>query len=201
MELPKLKALTFEERDHVYRLDGNEIPSVTTLMKPLNDWVYGGIKEGVLETAAERGTSVHESCESYVLFGAEDYESEYEPYFLAFKDWWDEKKPKAIATEHRVYHKILRYAGTCDLLCEIDGKITLVDYKTTSQVNSILCAVQLEGYSKAWESQGIKIEDQMILHLQKTGKYKEHHYPRSNECWLVMSALLTIYNYIRKHRR
>ena len=68
-------------------------------------------------------------------------------------------KPVALGTECKVYHKILRYAGTSDLMCIINGRLTLVDYKTSAQVNSKLCAVQLEGYDRAWESHGVKVDD------------------------------------------
>ena len=196
--IPDLKELSFEEKGHVYRLNGIEIPSVTALMEPLTRQVYGTVDSDVLANAAERGTSVHDSCENYALFGIEDVEQGYEGYFEAFRAWWNEKKPEILGTEKKVYHKILGYAGTSDLLCLINGQVTLVDYKTTAQVNSMLHMVQLEAYARAWESQGVTIDDRMILHIQKNGKYREYHYPKNAECWSVVTSLVTIKNYINK---
>ena len=68
--------------------------------------------------------------ENYAKFGIEDIPPVYAGYFAGFREWWHSRKPEVLATETKVYHKILRYAGTVDLLCIIDGRVTLVDYKT-----------------------------------------------------------------------
>ena len=196
--VPDFQELTFEEKNHVYRLNGVEVPSVTTLMKPLSDKVYGAVDASVLSNAAERGTSIHDSCENYALYGIEDVEPEYEGYFAAFRSWYEKERPVVLATERKVYHRMLGYAGMSDLLCSINGQIVLVDYKTTAQVNSMLHMVQLEAYARAWESQGLRIDDKMVLHLRKDGKYKAYHYPKNAECWAVMTALVTINNYVNK---
>ena len=49
MEIPKFPELTFDEGTHIYRLRGAELPSVTTVMKPLSSEVYGGVDEWVME--------------------------------------------------------------------------------------------------------------------------------------------------------
>ena len=58
VEIPKFPELTFDEATHLYRLNGAELPSVTTVMKPLSTEVYGGVDEWVMERAAGRGTAV-----------------------------------------------------------------------------------------------------------------------------------------------
>lgn len=148
-----------------------------------------------MNRAASRGTAIHNAAENYAKFGIEDVPPAYAGYFNGFRQWWDDAKPEILATEHKLYHKILRYAGTADLLCIINGKLTLVDYKTSAQVNTKLCAIQLEAYDRALESHGIKVEDRLILHLSKTG-HKAVRFPRSGKCWSVFSALLTIKNYM-----
>ena len=54
VEIPQFPELTFDERSHIYRLDGLVVPSVTTIMQPLSRAHYGGIDQDVLERAAER---------------------------------------------------------------------------------------------------------------------------------------------------
>lgn len=64
VEIPKFPELTFDEATHLYRLRGAELPSVTTVMKPLSSEVYGGVDEWVMERAAGRGTAVLSHYES-----------------------------------------------------------------------------------------------------------------------------------------
>lgn len=196
IEIPTLDELTFEERRHIYRLNGIEIPSVTTLMKPLSAEVYGDVDPDVLDKAARRGTAVHNATENYAKFGIMDIEPDYEPYLMAFVKWWKRNNPVLLGSECRVYHKQLGYAGTSDLLCLIGDQVVLVDYKTSYQVNSMLCAVQLEGYDRAWESHGVKIDERKILHLKRDGNGDEIDFPRSMKCWKVLNALLTVRNYV-----
>ena len=198
VSIPQFPELTFNEFNHTYWLDELVIPSVTTLMKPLSDDFYRAVDTEVLEKAAKRGTAIHNAVENFAQFGIEDIPPAYGGYFQAFRTWWELRKPEVLATECRVYHKILRYAGTADLICVIGGRVTLVDYKSSAQVNSKLCAVQLEGYDRAFESHGVKIDDRMILHLSRDGKYSEVPFQRNARCWSVLSALMTVRNYMNE---
>ena len=198
VSIPQFPELTFNEFNHTYWLDELVIPSVTTLMKPLSDDFYRAVDPEMLEKAAKRGTAIHNAVENFAQFGIEDIPPVYGGYFQAFRTWWELRKPEVLATECRVYHKILRYAGTADLICVIGGRVTLVDYKSSAQVNSKLCAVPLEGYDRAFESHGVKIDDRMILHLSRDGKYSEVPFQRNARCWSVLSALMTVRNYMNE---
>lgn len=196
--IPEIPELSFEERKHVYYLDGIEIPSMSTIMKPLSDEVYGSIDQQVLDRAAGKGTIVHNAIDTYLEFGFKDIPEELIGYFDAFLRWFDDETPEVVATERRVYHKALRYAGTCDLLCVIGGKLTLVDYKTSYAIQPMTYPIQLEGYSRAWETHGVKVEEQIILHLKKDGRYSVHRYPSTPETYSVLYSLATLYNYRSK---
>lgn len=201
-EIPHFEELTFEEKRHIYRLDENVIPSVSTIMKPLSQAMYGDVDEAVLNKAAERGTIVHNAIENHILFGVSDIPIEHDGYLRAFKQWWKDTKPEVLATERRVYHRILRYAGTVDLLALIDGKRILIDYKTSASVNRMLTGVQLEAYAKAYESHGIGCDGKAILHLKSDGKYELVPYEKNDsENWETFSALLTVYAHIKKYKR
>ena len=54
--LPFFPELRFEDKRHIYTLGGQILPSVTTVMKPLDEALYRGIDESVMQMAAERGT-------------------------------------------------------------------------------------------------------------------------------------------------
>lgn len=198
---PEFKELEFDEATHTYRLNGEVIPSVTTVMEPLKRVQYEGIDDRTLSRAATKGTSVHNAIENWILFGIEDVPEEHKGYFDAFRLWWEDAKPEVIGTEVRVYHKLLRYAGTGDLLARVGGMIDLIDYKTTYAVNEMLCKVQLEAYSQAFASHGFKAERKNILHLQKNGKYSFHEYPlRDARCWKVFGGLKDLYDYTQSYK-
>lgn len=201
IELPDLKELTFKENNHQYWLNGFLIPSVSEIMKPLSSAHYEKIDEEVLNKAAERGTAVHEAVENYLLFGVEDIESDWKGYFNGFKAWIDQHNIESIATEYRVYHKFLVYAGTADCPCYVNGKPTIIDWKTTSVISKMLTRVQLEAYAKAFESHGIEFEQKIIVQATKDGKFREIVYPKNDiESWKVFGELLDIHRYIQSNK-
>lgn len=202
IEIPTFDELSFEEKRHIYKLNGSTIPSVSTVMRPLSQALYKDIDEQVLNKAAERGTAVHNAIENYALFRIEDIDPEFNGYFQAFLKWNEEYRPKCLATECRVYHKILRYAGTADMPVIINGKMILVDFKTSATVNKMLTGIQLEAYAKAYESHGLNFDGKAILHLKSNGKYSWIYYPKNDtENWEVFGALMTVFNHIQKYKR
>lgn len=48
---------TFSEADHIYRLDGKILPSVTGILSPLHD--FSKIPRDILEAARIWGNNVH----------------------------------------------------------------------------------------------------------------------------------------------
>lgn len=201
IELPNLSELTFTESNHQYKLNEFIIPSVSEIMKPLSSAHYEKIDEETLNKAAERGTAVHEAVESYLLFGVEDINPCWQGYFNGFKEWIDSNDVVPVATEYRIYHKALAYAGTADCPCYVNGKLTIVDWKTTSVISKMLTRVQLEAYAKAFESHGIKFEQKIIVQATKDGKFREVVYGANDiESWKVFGELLDIHRYIKNNK-
>ncbi|MCX4355793.1 MAG: hypothetical protein OSJ43_06140 [Oscillospiraceae bacterium] len=201
MEMPKFEDLVFEEDKHIYVLNGIELSSVTTLMKPLSDKIYGTIGKEVLDKAARKGTAVHSAIETYNNFGFIDIDSVNKPYFDGYIKFHEEHSVKAYGSEIRLYHKELMYAGTADMIADVDGKMTLVDFKTSHSVSDMLCGVQLEAYSRAFKSHSLDfdIKQKAIVHLKKDGSYGLHLFKLNDpECWKVFTALITIDNYKKK---
>ncbi len=192
--------LTFAEETHQYKLDGVAIPSVTQIMEPLSRAKYKAIDESILKAAAKRGSEVHEAIEFYTKYGIMECPHEAEPYVNAYMKWAQQYKPQTIQTEQATWHKQLMYAGTIDNLSVIDGRKTLIDYKTTAELNDMLTSVQLEAYSQALKSQGVDVEQKAILHLCKGGTYHFKVYPLHDvEAWKTFGALLTIGTHIKKY--
>lgn len=194
--IPELPELVFEEEGHIYRLNGFEIPSVSAVMEPLSAARYKGISQLTLDQAAARGTAVHSAIEDYIKFEIEDYPAEYEGYFAGFLEWMGKTGAVPVASEMRIYHKIMRYAGTVDLLATINGELTLVDFKTTQTINSS-AGIQLAAYEHALETHGIEVRHKHILRLKKDGGYEAREFPAKDiKSWQVFAALKTVYDYI-----
>lgn len=191
--------LTFDEVSHVYKADGIVVPSVTTIMKPLSDASYFMVSDDVLNKAAEKGTNVHNAIENWLKFGIVDVDPDYKGYFDAFLDWFNKEQPKIIDSERRLYHKIMMYAGTADLIAEIGGKLVLIDYKTTFKILDKNCSVQLEAYSQALGTENVNVDEKRILHLKSDGSWSEHiHKSKDMKAWRVFSSLKTIYDFAKE---
>lgn len=207
-QIPQQPGLAFEEKTHQYILNGTQVlPSVTTLMKPLSDTLYAGIRPETLQAAAERGTEVHSAIEDYVTLGITDISEARRGYFEAFLRWMKDYNVQPLSVEHRAYHPALGYAGTLDMLCTLSKSdtdpqvLTLVDFKTSATVNKMLTGVQLEAYEQMLAATGLHVEQKAIVHLQADGKYQMPVYRKNDaESWRVFMACLTIHNHKQKYK-
>lgn len=201
VELPELPELTFDEASHIYRLNGTMIPSVSKLMEPLKDQCYGGVSQKTLANAAAKGSSVHNSIENWIKFGIDDIPSAHRGYLEGFREWWDQYQPTVFGSEVRIYHKLMRYGGTIDLLCAIGDYLTLVDFKTTYSLLEMTCGVQLEAYSQALISHGIAPQKKHILHLKKDGKWAFPEFPAKDPARCrVVGSLKCLYDYEQSYK-
>lgn len=104
--------------------------------------------ESIKQAAGDKGSKVHEAIERLIdglkvkmtdkvlnkATGEQDELSleEWE-CLVSFKSWFDKVTPKVITKESVVF-KDSDYAGTIDLVCEIDGKVWLIDFKTSAYI-------------------------------------------------------------------
>ena len=56
--------------------------------------------------------------------------------FLRFVDFWETHKPTLIETEVHLFSDELKIAGTCDCICEIDGELWVIDFKTSNHLHT-----------------------------------------------------------------
>jgi hypothetical protein len=123
--------------------EGNKYPSATTILS-INDgpWLQEWKDRVGEEAAAEisrkatrRGTAIHEACEMHII-GEEKrwtaFEQTHRDMFQALMPVLDSIQ-EVYAMETRLYSDKLETAGTVDLICKIDGKITILDWKTASK--------------------------------------------------------------------
>ena len=160
----------YDEENHKYYVNGEEKPSVTDIANPISFERLNALQQSLLDRARQRGARCHELFEEYLICGELDIdtiETEYIPYVQQFVLWAKTYKPKVLFTEKIMFGN--EFCGTCDLICEIDGRIVLVDYKVTSVADKKSLSVQLEGYYRLCQLYGINIEDTCYLHIKKDG--------------------------------
>ena len=158
----------YDEENHKYYVNGVEKPSVTEIAKPISAERLNALQMTMLERARMRGTRCHELAEEYLLLGDLDpneIDPEYFPYIQQFVLWAKAYRPKVLYTEKILYGE--EFCGTLDLLCEIDGKVINVDYKFTSAIDKKSLSVQLEGYYRLAQENGIPIDESWFLHIKK----------------------------------
>ena len=88
--------------------------------------------------------------------------------FLRFVDFWETYKPTLIETEVHLFSDELKVAGTCDLICEIDGKLWIIDFKTSNHLQTTY-ELQTAVYGKCYEEcYGKKADRYGVLWLKSS---------------------------------
>lgn len=152
----------------------------------------------VSQKALDIGSEVHAAIEYYFKTGEEpqDPKLEVESAFLAFLEWQDEYKIKAIETEHTIYGDC--YAGTTDLICWLDNRKYIVDFKTSKALYGRDSFYQVAAYRAAANPD---IEGCGVLRIDKESGYPDWHdsskkYLQDLNVFIKMTEL-----YFAKHSR
>ena len=147
VELPKIKRVQVDGKRHYQLADGDCVPypSVTTILsgckkskKALHEWrkrVGAETANKISRQATERGTSVHQLIEDY----CQNKESEGKimpnaaDMFTRLRDVANESIDNIKLVEGLMYSEYLRAAGTVDMVAEFDGKLSVIDWKTSTR--------------------------------------------------------------------
>jgi len=126
--------------------DGKAYPSITTVLGVLSKdsidaWRKRIGKEEadkISIRASRRGTSVHEALENFVdNVEWETIKQKYTPDIIAsvigVKDILSERIGRVFGQELPLYSDHLGVAGRVDCVAEFDGKISIIDYKTSKK--------------------------------------------------------------------
>lgn len=173
--------IEFLKDRHIYLKDGIIIPSVTHIINqimPMND----SIPINVLKKAAEFGTQVHSAieliesglwCDLSLL--EQHCINEYES-IKASNKW-------VVLSQEKIVIYQDKYAGTYDMLCNINDKLCLLDIKTTYATDIKKLEWQLGMYKLAYESENDDVIEKCYciwLPKRKGGKLIEIT-PKSKE--------------------
>ena len=150
-----------------YRRNDNYYPSITYVLsyypkgKFFEDWLkkVGYSADWIVKKAGEEGTQTHELIEAYLndeelCFlkdnGYPRYSPEVWKMFLRFVEWWETYNPTLLEAEVHLFSDEIKVAGTCDLVCEIDGELWIIDFKTSNHLQTTY-DLQTAVYGKCYE--------------------------------------------------
>ena len=179
-----------------YRVDGKRVPGVTTITGRFDDkqglmeWymrcgVQGVDPKKAARRAADAGTLAHDAAEHYLEGKKVNWDDLYSklqhPPDDEQKEWarqaagaayiWIRKhRPKVIEIEGEYTDPDHLYGGCFDAIVEIDGKLEIIDWKTSKNITKYNF-VQLAAYMGMWEKKhGKKLDGGRVIHLcKKTG--------------------------------
>ena len=124
----------------------------------------------VLEQAADTGSIVHDAIEHYLKENIvpENLPVQARNAFNSFLAWWEIVSKHDIEILMQEQQLVCKYfGGTLDLLIKVDGKIYLVDFKTSNH-SSYKYFLQLSAYAYMLKFlYGIDIDGCLILMLNK----------------------------------
>ncbi len=127
------------------------------------------------KNAAEIGSNVHAYAEAALkkLPAPELMTDEAKRGAEAFHKWFESHKIKLLASERFILSQEHYYAGTCDLVAEIDGEYCVGDFKTSSGIYPEM-RFQTAAYQNAiQEEKGMKVGARWIIRFdKKTGEFE-----------------------------
>lgn len=106
------------------------------------------------DKAADAGTYVHNWIEDFVngKNPAMPINENLQRVITDFKQWWDKTDIEVISPEQVFCSPTLMLAGTADLVCRVDGKLTIMDWKTGSGIYPEMF-MQMAAYALMWEEE------------------------------------------------
>jgi len=179
------KQITLQDQRYYQRDIGVFYPSVTYVLsyfpknKFFETWMkdVGHNADVIMRKAADEGTMVHTGIEQ-MLKGEElrwiedngfvNYPTEVWRMILKFGQFWNTYKPSLIASECHLFSDAYKFAGTGDIVCEINGENWLIDIKTSNSLHRSY-DLQTAAYAQAWnETHNVEVTRRGILWLKSS---------------------------------
>ena len=175
--------------------DGKLYPSITTVLstrnkKGLFEWrkrVGDEVANYISRTAMTRGTAVHHMCEDYLNNFPVDWPDKWKEHekkflpFCLFKQLENkvlQKIDNIRSQECALFSNKYRVAGRVDCIAEYDGKLSIIDFKTSTKERNDEWNenyyIQASAYAEMFEEQtGTPIEQIVILVVTEDGAVQE----------------------------
>jgi len=193
LDFPVLKTKTVDGKRHYVTPEGNEYPSITTVLSPRNKeglmkWrkrVGNDVANHIANKAAVRGTKVHKMCEDWLNqdFSFETWEKhkkDFLPYHLfnELKNKKFEFITDVYAQEACLYSDKYKVAGRVDLIANYQHQLSIVDFKTSTNERKDSYNenyyIQTAAYAEMFEEMtGTPINQIVILVVTENGTVQE----------------------------
>jgi len=189
LDFPVLKTKTVDKKRFYVTPEGNEYPSITTVLSPrgkegLMKWrkrVGEKTANYICNKASTRGTKVHKMCEDFL--NGEDmthHKKDFLPYclFNELKDKTFNNINEVIGQEVTLYSDKYKVAGRTDLIAEYNGELSIVDFKTSTNERKDSYNenyyIQTTAYAEMFEElTGKPINQIVILVVTENGTVQE----------------------------
>ena len=196
---------SFDEREHIYRMYGQIVPSVTKIISTISPDL---LMNSNFIRKTQIGTDTHSVCEHLIDaqmgWGSVGYPElnpiavvDAQTYVDGFIKFMDKEDYIFIASELRVHSELYKVAGTMDILAlhKKKGHLALMDIKTVAKLSPTV-ALQLWAYDKFyWEMFGkltkTKVKERTAIWLTGDGDYKLKHYNDANDVNVFMCKLVS----------
>lgn len=177
--------------------DGKRVPGVTTIIGRFKEsgglihWAWQCGIDGIdyrrkRDDAADVGTLAHELIEADIQ-GREPFLKSSDPAMLepatkaleAFQAWRAQTSLKIVETERSMVCEEYRFGGTLDGIGELDGKLVLLDWKSSNKLYADYL-IQVSAYRHLWEQTfpDRPIEGICLLRVGKEfGDFHFHSWP------------------------
>ena len=182
-----------------YRRNGEYYPSITYVLcyypkgKYFEDWLkkVGYSADYIVKKAGDEGTQTHELIEEYLKGGEQcflkdngypKHSPEVWKMFLKFVEWWEIYNPTLLEAEVHIFSDEIKVAGTCDLVCEIDGELWIIDFKTSNQLQTTH-DLQTAVYGKCYEECYGKKPDRYGILWLKSNRRKPNLEKMAGKGW------------------
>lgn len=160
--------------------------------------------QSVKNEACDIGSQVHfliEQNTKGIWVDIKDLRPEVRNGFLAFLSWKRKFNPKFIHSELQVVSKKFCYAGTLDSIVSIQGRLLVVDWKTSGALHDTF-PLQICAYQQAAKEMKIHTDGVAVVRFDKyTGAYEFQDYTKGREKYLHSWLKLLDFFYAYKQRR
>lgn len=175
-KLTKITPGRYPNGESYYHINGVDCISVTTVIdqgiaknRHLMQWIIEHGKDGdeYKRERARIGTAVHQGAERIdagETLRRSDFSIEEWKLLRGYVNFHAKYEPEVVAAEKTVYDLRERIAGTLDRIMRIEGKLHLVDLKTSNNVWPTN-RVQAQEYAHLLDGMGIPVDSVDLLHL------------------------------------
>lgn len=180
--IPKIEQINLEGQRLYLTPSGTKYPSMSTVTKLLSEEAIKAWRkrvgpeeaQRVSNHASRRGTGVHKLAEHYILGENLDFKTTFRKCmpdaqlnWKGVKKCLDERLTEVRASECQLFSHMLRLAGTTDCIGIFDGKLSVIDFKTSAKIKKEDWIqgyfLQCNGYGQMWHELTGELPEQIVI--------------------------------------